>query len=181
MRITKLHIILLAVIVAGAGIYLSNVQRQKKQQLKEKAEMELRQEQERLQLEKRCLAEEIERKKETAIRAVAVAGEYLIIAKKENRDVSKGQETLRQAKESLANENFDEAILLARQSINEFKESPMAKIYYETKRGDCLWKIAQMPRHYGRGSMWTKIWYANKKKIPDFDLIYTHQVLLIPK
>jgi nucleoid-associated protein YgaU len=49
------------------------------------------------------------------------------------------------------------------------------------RRGDSLWAIAKMPRHYGRGAFWTKIWRANEKKIPDFDIIYPRQVLLIPK
>lgn len=33
---------------------------------------------------------------------------------------------------------------------------------YTIKKGDTLWKIAAMPKHYGKGSQWTKIYNANK-------------------
>ncbi|MBQ5658108.1 MAG: LysM peptidoglycan-binding domain-containing protein [Peptococcaceae bacterium] len=33
---------------------------------------------------------------------------------------------------------------------------------YTVKSGDCLWNIAQMPDHYGKGSEWIKIYNANK-------------------
>lgn len=33
---------------------------------------------------------------------------------------------------------------------------------YTVKSGDCLWNIARMPLHYGKGSEWKKIYDANK-------------------
>lgn len=36
---------------------------------------------------------------------------------------------------------------------------------YTVKSGDSLWKIAAMDKHYGKGSMWTKIYDANKEII----------------
>ena len=60
--------------------------------------------------------------------------------------------------------------------------APLKEKYgtYTVKRGDCLWNIAKMSEHYGRGAMWVDIWRANEKKIPDFDVIYRGQKLVIP-
>lgn len=51
---------------------------------------------------------------------------------------------------------------------------------YTVKPGDSLWKIAQRPDVYGNGSMWRKIYEANKNKIKDPDVIYPGQQLIIP-
>lgn len=49
---------------------------------------------------------------------------------------------------------------------------------YTVKKGDCLSKIAQ--QFYGNGSLYTKIYEANKDKISNPNLIYPNQVLTIP-
>lgn len=49
---------------------------------------------------------------------------------------------------------------------------------YTVKRGDCLWNIAK--KFYGNGSLYTKIYNANRDKIKNPNLIYTGQVLTIP-
>lgn len=36
---------------------------------------------------------------------------------------------------------------------------------YKVKSGDCLWNIAKMSIHYGKGSQWKKIYDANKEII----------------
>jgi nucleoid-associated protein YgaU len=131
--------------------------------------------------EERFRQEQLEKKKKLAVEAVAVAGEYWIITKSKGRDYAAGQAILRRAKENLKQNNYDAAWELAHQSIKEFKKAPIKDVYYIVRRGDCLWNIAKMPRHYGRGSMWVKIWRANQKIIPDFDLIYSGQKLFIPK
>jgi hypothetical protein len=62
---------------------------------------------------------------------------------------------------------------------------------YTVVRGDCLWKIAGMPQHYGNPRLWPAIWEANRdgvidappripKTIPNPNLIYPGQVLRIP-
>jgi LysM repeat protein/prefoldin subunit 5 len=62
---------------------------------------------------------------------------------------------------------------------------------YTVVRGDCLWKIAGMPQHYGNPRLWPAIWEANRngvvsapprvpKTIPNPNLIYPGQVLKIP-
>jgi nucleoid-associated protein YgaU len=78
-------------------------------------------------------------------------------------------------------EKYDEAETLARQSIEELKAAKLLTVKYTVRRRDSLWKIAKMKKHYGRGSMWPVIWRANEKKIPDFDVLRTRLVLVIPK
>ncbi len=51
--------------------------------------------------------------------------------------------------------------------------------YYEVKRGDSLWKIAE--RFYNQGEKWIRIFEANTEKIKNPDLIYPYQRFTIPK
>jgi len=51
--------------------------------------------------------------------------------------------------------------------------------YYEVKRGDSLWNIAE--GFYNQGEKWIRIFEANKEKIKDPDLIYPYQRFTIPK
>jgi len=50
--------------------------------------------------------------------------------------------------------------------------------YYSVKIGDNLWKIAE--KFYGDGSVWTRIYNANKDNIKHPGLIFPLQRLLIP-
>ncbi len=183
--IKRIHLILFLIILGAIGLFIENY-RQEKSEEKKKQKIETKKpenitlpvipEQKPIQEEKK--PEDIEK---VAIQTVAIAGEYWKIAKKEGRDLSKGQSTLRLAKVALNTKNYSEAIRLAKQSIKELKSAPKIGIHYKVVRGDCLWNIAKMKKHYGKGSMWVKIWRANEKIIPDFDLIYPDQVLFIPK
>ncbi|MBC5786739.1 MULTISPECIES: LysM peptidoglycan-binding domain-containing protein [Clostridiaceae] len=49
---------------------------------------------------------------------------------------------------------------------------------YTVVKGDCLWNIAK--RFYGNGSLYPKIYNANRDKIQNPNLIYPGQVLVIP-
>lgn len=49
---------------------------------------------------------------------------------------------------------------------------------YTVKSGDCLWKIAK--QFYGDGSLYTKIYNANRNQITNPNLIYPNQVFIIP-
>jgi nucleoid-associated protein YgaU len=51
--------------------------------------------------------------------------------------------------------------------------------YYEVKKGDSLWKIAQ--NAYGDGNRHPDIFEANKEVIQNPDLIFPGQMLRIPK
>lgn len=199
MKITKLHLILLAGIAVVVGLYIYQIRLEQKRlvEIAERAAVAREAERKRAEEERKraeeALAALTVQKEDLAVQAVAVAGEYWKLAKKAGKDVSVGQETLRQAKEKLRQEDFEAARTMARNSIDEFKAAGPAKTarparparpskrYYTVRSGDSLWKIAKMPRHYGRGAQWPVIWRANQNKIPDFDLIYPRQVLLIPK
>lgn len=59
---------------------------------------------------------------------------------------------------------------------------------YVVKKGDCLWKIAA--KRLGSGKQWPRIWWYNRRPeairitgrdIPDPNLIYIGQLLLIPR
>jgi hypothetical protein len=181
MKITKLHVLLLVIAVVILGIYAYQIQLEKLR----RQELELQRARQALETQ-RCeldarLKEVREKKQLVAQDAVAVAGEYWCIARKEERDLTRGQATLHQAKEVLAAGDVDKAYELARQSIEELKNAPQKSLRYQVRPGDSLWRIARMPRHYGNGARWTRIWRANQEKIPDFNLIRPRQVLLIPR
>jgi len=51
--------------------------------------------------------------------------------------------------------------------------------YYEIKKGDTLWAIAE--KHLGKGSDYPKIFEANREVIRDPNLIFPGQKIRIPK
>lgn len=55
---------------------------------------------------------------------------------------------------------------------------PAPRRTYTVVRGDCLWKIAQ--RFYGRGTLWPRIYDANRSKIKNPHWIYPGQKFVIP-
>lgn len=58
------------------------------------------------------------------------------------------------------------------------RPKPKPRRTYRVVRGDCLWKIAQ--RFYGRGTLWPRIYDANRKKIRHPHWIFPGQVFVIP-
>jgi nucleoid-associated protein YgaU len=52
-------------------------------------------------------------------------------------------------------------------------------VYYEIKKGDTLWAIAQA--HLGNGAKYTEIFQANREVIKDPDKIFPGQKIRIPK
>jgi nucleoid-associated protein YgaU len=187
MKITKLHLLLIIVAVIMVYVFVDSTRREQTRQkeLITKLETQLREQQNQLDELRRRAALEAEQKIFVAD-AVAVAGEYWLYTKKENKDVTIGQEILRRAKEELKSENLDKALESVKQAMEAFRAAkplPCRKkaVYYKVYPGDTLWGIAKMPGHYGRGEMWPKIWRLNKNKISDPDLIYPRQVFLIKK
>ncbi|MFH1287253.1 MAG: LysM peptidoglycan-binding domain-containing protein [bacterium] len=64
------------------------------------------------------------------------------------------------------------------EEIKKLKEKPAR---YKVIEGDCLWVIAKMEKIYGDPYKWKKIYWANRDKIKDPDLIYPDQVFDIPR
>jgi LysM repeat protein len=56
--------------------------------------------------------------------------------------------------------------------------APPSPRTYVVVKGDCLWKIAQ--RFYGRGSLWPRIFDANRRQIKNPHWIYPGQRFVIP-
>lgn len=57
-------------------------------------------------------------------------------------------------------------------------KKPSKNKKYTVKKGDCLWNISK--KFYGKGSLYKKIYNANKSKIKNPNRIYPGQVLVIP-
>ena len=58
------------------------------------------------------------------------------------------------------------------------KKAPAKKRTYTVKKGDTLWAISK--RFYGKGTLYTRIFNANRDKIKDPHWIYPKQVFIIP-
>lgn len=56
--------------------------------------------------------------------------------------------------------------------------TPPPQRTYTVVKGDCLWRIAQ--KFYSNGTLWPRIYDANRDKIKNPNLIYPGQVFVIP-
>ncbi|MEW6088140.1 MAG: LysM peptidoglycan-binding domain-containing protein [bacterium] len=64
------------------------------------------------------------------------------------------------------------------EEIKKLKEKPTK---YKVIKGDCLWNISKIEKIYGDPYKWKKIYWANRDKIKNPDLIYPDQVFDIPR
>jgi nucleoid-associated protein YgaU len=190
MKITKLHLLLIVVAVIMVYVFVDNTRREQARlnEIIATQEKQLREQQTLLDELRQREAQALEKKKAFVTDAVAIAGEYWLITRQEHRDVAGGQDLLHRAKEALKNEDLDNALDLAKQSMEALRTAPRlrgrsrsADVYYKVRWGDTLWGIAAMQRHFGRGAMWPRIWRLNKQKIADPNLIYPKQIFLIKK
>lgn len=82
--------------------------------------------------------------------------------------------------------NYDKSKELLTQAeayIRAYKANAVGRTYVVTYREvatDCLWRIAEFQEIYNDPYLWPKIWQRNQKAIPNPDLIYPGQVLIIP-
>jgi len=76
-----------------------------------------------------------------------------------------------------------ELFIQAEAYIRAYRANAVEKTYtvqYRPVKTDCLWRIAGYDDIYGDPFLWPKIWKRNQKMIPNPDLIYPGQVLIIP-
>ena len=84
-----------------------------------------------------------------------------------------------------ARAHAETAVDVAHQDVRDVEPAlvaPRARLsVYVVRRGDNLWNIAKRADVYGRGVKWVKIWRANEKRVPDFDVLVSGQKLTIPE
>ena len=76
-----------------------------------------------------------------------------------------------------------ELLIQAEAYIRAYRANAVGKTYivkYREVNTDCLWRIAEFKEIYGDPFLWPKIWQRNQKMIPNPDLIYPGQKLIIP-
>ena len=104
----------------------------------------------------------------------------------------KREREVKAATKKASDEKLRNELLAERRKLRELRreyESEMAKeaaahaeaeeTTYTVAAGDSLWKIAD--RFYGNGAEWGRIHEANKDKIPNANLIYPGQTIVIPE
>ncbi len=71
---------------------------------------------------------------------------------------------------------------VAQVEIGEVKveSSEAASVFYEVKKGDTLWKIAEAQYGKGNGAKYELLFEANRPMLQDPDKIYPGQTLRIP-
>jgi nucleoid-associated protein YgaU len=94
-------------------------------------------------------------------------------------DRQKDLNALKMNKISALPEFFDKVQNQMQKDLDSWVEEPTVK-NYEVVKGDCLWRIAQKPEHYGNGFAWPVIYSANRDQIKNPDLIYPKQTFKIP-
>jgi LysM repeat protein len=94
-------------------------------------------------------------------------------------DRQKDLNALKMNKISALPEYFDKVQNQMQKDLDSWVEEPTVKNYTVVK-GDCLWRIAKKPEHYGNGFAWPVIYSANRDQIKNPDLIFPKQTFKIP-
>jgi len=94
-------------------------------------------------------------------------------------DRQKDLNALKMNKISALPEFFDKVQNQMQRSLDSWVEEAQVKSYTVVK-GDCLWRIAKKPEHYGNGFAWPVIYKANRDQIKNPNLIYPKQIFKIP-
>lgn len=184
MRITNLHLIVSFLLLSGAGFFAYQLfGRQSLPPLPPiQASKPL--------TDDSALRLQDARKK--AERSLLNASGVMDVARQQRRPVSGAQETYDEARRRFAaagtEDDYLDVTALAEQAIQQAREGAEARQAevphvgtYVVRRGDNLWNISKRPEVYGRGAGWVKIWRANEKKVPDFDILVSGTELKIPR
>ncbi len=94
-------------------------------------------------------------------------------------DRQKDLNALKMNKISALPEFFDKVQNQMQKNLDSWVEEPTVKNYTVVK-GDCLWRIAKKPEHYGNGFAWPVIYKANRDQIKNPNLIFPKQIFKIP-
>ena len=94
-------------------------------------------------------------------------------------DRQKDLNALKMNKISALPEFFDKVQNQMQRSLDSWVEESAVKNYTVVK-GDCLWRIAKKPEHYGNGFAWPVIYKANRDQIKNPNLIYPKLIFKIP-
>lgn len=110
---------------------------------------------------------------------------------------NEGKNLFNKKKYSQAKQRFEQALVLAENSIREANdaqtqakkkteiqqpdEPPTADLRHTVAKGECLWYIAGYSTVYSDPYQWKRIHRANADKIQNPDLIYPGQVFVIPR
>jgi len=123
-------------------------------------------------------------KRESVARTIATIGEAYKALPRLSGEIPSIAQPLHLAKDYLASDHLDLAMVCARQAWTALKKFQPTKETlgesYEVVKGDTLWRIARdrSPVHQGPG--WVTIWKANKRVVKDFNRIEVGWNLAIP-
>ena len=126
---------------------------------------------------------------EVSKKAERTAIEALNSAKKAeasaNKSIAAANRAIEAANKAVANTNnaIDKINGLAEKLRREREEEKKRKEIktYRVKRGDSLVTIAAKPTVYGNGSLWKKLFKANRDKIKNPNIIHPGLLLKVPK
>src|ERR1035437_8276148 len=93
-------------------------------------------------------------------------------------DRQKDLNSLKMNKISALPEFFDKVQNDMQKNLDSWVEESLVKSYTVVK-GDCLWRIAKKPEHYGNGFAWPVIYKANRDQIKNPNLIFPKQIFKI--
>jgi len=96
-------------------------------------------------------------------------------------DRQKDLNALKMNKISALPEFFDKVQYQMQRNLDSWVAESSSEVKnYTVVKGDCLWRIAKKPEHYGNGFAWPVIYKANRDQIKNPNLIYPKQIFKIP-
>jgi hypothetical protein len=194
MQITRLHVLILLIVLIGLGIGAYHwrgsltgfLHRTPVAQIPAAPPSQLKQAPAKPPAPKPTLGSSMDVLHQEVVMSVGAIGEAYRPLRQQFGDIPPISQPLRAAKKRIAEGRYDLAMVSARQSWSALKTfrskvSAASAASYQVARGDTLWSIAQSHSPVRQGPGWVTIWKANKATAPDFDRIEVGMVLKIPQ